>query len=312
MVTGQRDRYSAVVQSRGNVLADNSVSAEMAGQDITSKKHHWSIWLSRFALFLGILTVGIALIGAVGAGERWWSQGAGLQALTVAFGLAVMVIIFSLLVLFYYRKEGARIFLAGTAALLLAGGYVGYIATQLPKASANPLHDVSTDLANPPAFTALTLRDDDLAEIPGKDDKEYRGMDAFERWQAIHEKLYPDIQTLHVFQPVGLTIQRAEKIARGNGWEIALADPVNGRLEATDEVALQKFQDDIILRAIPDGDGEGSLVDIRSVSRYGQSDLGVNARRIRSFSAQLLEQLGGEILSDKARPDEGDEQDTGS
>ena len=275
-------------------MSDNLDAIEKFEASV-ARKHHWSIWLSRFALLMGVLAVGIALIGAIGAGERWWGQPTGIKALTAAFFLALAVILFTLLVLFYYRKEGKRIFWACIAALVLAGGYVGYIAVQIPKATANPLHDISTDLSNPPRFSTLKLRDDDFKDIPGKDDPKFLGMDALERWRAIHGELYPDLQTLHVFQPVGLTIQRAEQIARDNDWEIAMADPINGRLEATDEVALQKFQDDIVVRAIPDTDGAGSFVDIRSVSRYGQSDLGVNARRIRAFSAQLLEQLGGEV-----------------
>lgn len=277
-------------------MADNIDVQASSDEARLQRKHHWSIWLSRFALFLGVSVIGIAVIGAVGAGERWWGQGAGIQALVTAFFLALAVIVFAIAILFYYRKQGARIFWASISALILAAGYVGYIGLQIPKATANPLHDVSTNLTNPPRFATLEARADNLKDIPGKEDPKYRGMDALERWRAIHGELYPDLRTLHVFQPVGLAIQRAEVIARENEWEIAMADPINGRLEATDTVALQQFKDDIIVRAIPDSDGAGSLIDIRSVSRYGQSDLGVNAGRVREFSAQLLEQLGGEMM----------------
>lgn len=275
-------------------MSDNMDAIEKFEASV-ARRHHWSIWLSRLALLMGVLVVCIALLGAIGAGERWWDQPTGIKALTAAFFLGLGVILFTLLVLFYYRKEGRRIFWACIAALIFAGGYVGYIALQIPKATANPLHDISTDLNNPPRFTTLKPRDDNFKDIPGIDNPDYLGMDAFERWRAIHAELYPDLKPLHVFQPVGLTIQRAEQIARENDWEIAMADPNNGRLEATEEVALQKFQDDIVVRAVPDNDGAGSFVDIRSVSRYGQSDLGVNARRIKKFSQQLLEQLGGEF-----------------
>jgi uncharacterized protein (DUF1499 family) len=45
------------------------------------------------------------------------------------------------------------------------------------------------------------------------------------------------------------------------------------------------FGDDIVVRIRPDG--AGSRIDIRSKSRDGESDLGVNARRIREFIARL-------------------------
>jgi uncharacterized membrane protein YfcA len=105
-------------------LSDNLDAIEKFEASV-ARKHHWSIWLSRFALLMGVLAVGIALIGAVGAGERWWGQPTGIKALTAAFFLALAVILFTLLVLFYYRKEGKRIFWACIAALVLAGGYVG-------------------------------------------------------------------------------------------------------------------------------------------------------------------------------------------
>jgi uncharacterized protein (DUF1499 family) len=38
---------------------------------------------------------------------------------------------------------------------------------------------------------------------------------------------------------------------------------------------------------VPTDDGKASIVDMRSVSRVGVSDLGVNAKRIRSFLDSL-------------------------
>ena len=57
--------------------------------------------------------------------------------------------------------------------------------------------------------------------------------------------------------------------------------PAEGRLEATETTRWFGFKDDVVVRVSPTSDG--SRVDVRSVSRVGQSDLGVNARRIRAF-----------------------------
>jgi len=42
------------------------------------------------------------------------------------------------------------------------------------------------------------------------------------------------------------------------------------------------FKDDVVIRVRTNA--EGSLVDLRSVSRVGRSDLGANAARIRAFA----------------------------
>lgn len=256
---------------------------------------HWSIWLGRTSLIFGILTVGIGLVGSIGAGQRWWSLDAGMQSLTGAFFLGVVTLLLALAILYYYRHESRRIAVSTLLAIVLAGGYVGYIAYHIVKASSLPMiHDISTDLENPPRYVALSLRQDNYSDIPGRGEPEYRGLDAFERWQQLHKKGYPDIKTLHFDSNVADVIVAAEEIAKASGWEVATATPENGRLEATATVALLKFQDDIVVRAIPDSDGMVTMVDIRSVSRYGLSDIGVNAKRIRRFSAALKQKLAAE------------------
>ena len=71
------------------------------------------------------------------------------------------------------------------------------------------------------------------------------------------------------------------------GWEIVAAVPEEGRLEATDTTAWFGFKDDIVIRITPEG--EGSRLDIRSMSRVGKSDIGKNAERIRAFLAKVKE-----------------------
>ena len=42
-----------------------------------------------------------------------------------------------------------------------------------------------------------------------------------------------------------------------------------------------------MVRVSPMSEGSGSIVDMRSISRVGVSDVGVNARRVRRFLADL-------------------------
>jgi uncharacterized protein (DUF1499 family) len=138
------------------------------------------------------------------------------------------------------------------------------------------IHDVTTDTEDPPQFVALlTTRQ---ASFNGA---AYGGPAV----AAMQKKGYPDIVPLLLPDPPERAFSRIEAAARGLGWHVVAAAPAQGRLEATDITPLFRFKDDIVVRVVPALNG--SLVDIRSVSRIGRSDLGANAKRIRAFIAAL-------------------------
>lgn len=58
-------------------------------------------------------------------------------------------------------------------------------------------------------------------------------------------------------------------------------------IEATDTTFWFGFKDDVIIRIT--GDTMSCRVDMRSVSRVGMSDVGVNADRITVYMARLKE-----------------------
>jgi uncharacterized protein (DUF1499 family) len=86
--------------------------------------------------------------------------------------------------------------------------------------------------------------------------------------------------------PPAEAIRRAAALARDRGWEIAAEDTARGTLEATATSRFFRFRDDVVIRARP-APGGGSLIDMRSISRVGGSDVGMNAKRIRAFLADL-------------------------
>jgi len=81
-------------------------------------------------------------------------------------------------------------------------------------------------------------------------------------------------------------MQRVLDAARACGWEVIASDASTGRLEATDTTRWFGFKDDIVVRVRAEPSG-GSRVDVRSVSRVGDSDVGANAARIREFLSRL-------------------------
>jgi uncharacterized protein (DUF1499 family) len=74
------------------------------------------------------------------------------------------------------------------------------------------------------------------------------------------------------------------------GWTVVASDPASGRIEANDTSRWFRFTDDVVIRVAPDG--AGSRVDVRSESRQGRSDFGVNAKRVRAYLAALRSRLG--------------------
>ncbi len=166
-------------------------------------------------------------------------------------------------------------------ALVLAVPFVAFIATRPAAADGAPaIHDITTDLASPPEFQTLTIREDNLA-----------GVDTVENWQEIHAKAYGDIQPLLFNRPVSEVTIAAHSVAQDKGWDIAAFDPGAGRIEATDYVSYIRFEDIIVIEVTPSADNSGSEVNVRSVSQLGVSDLGVNAKRIRAFMADLEAKL---------------------
>lgn len=252
------------------------------------EKPHGSIWLARLCFLLGAGAVLLALVGAIGAGQDWWGKLDGISFVTAAVVVALVGFVFSLIVLLLYRKKGQAIrnlTLAGLVCSLAYLGFIGYwvnIAVNLPQ-----IHDITTNLDNPPEFQVLKLRPDDFADVPGRGEAKYAGMDAMERWKLLHREAYGDLRTVTLPLPVDKVVTLAEQVARKRGWEIALAKPEEGRMEAVDTVSLFRFKDDVVVRVQPGPGGTTSQVDVRSVSRVGRSDLGVNAKRIRDFLTDL-------------------------
>lgn len=163
------------------------------------------------------------------------------------------------------------------AGLVLAVGLVGFLASR-PAANGDvpAIHDITTDLANPPQFEAIKLRADNLA-----------GVGTVENWRKLHAGSYSDIRSIEIPRPVAAVTADAARLAQEQGWELVKSDPARGHVEATASVSYIRFNDDVVLRITPTADGKGSKVDMRSVSRVGISDMGVNAKRIRAFLKSL-------------------------
>ncbi|MGM8886691.1 DUF1499 domain-containing protein [Psychrobacter sp. 1U2] len=138
------------------------------------------------------------------------------------------------------------------------------------------IHDVSTDMTTPPEFVAIApLRAD--APNPAA----YAGIETARK----QREAYPELQTLQYSQPKAELVAAVEQAANNLGWQLVNTDSRSGLIEATDATMWFGFKDDVVVRV--EDTGEERLVDIRSKSRMGKSDLGKNAERITAFIKEL-------------------------
>ena len=139
-----------------------------------------------------------------------------------------------------------------------------------------PIHDITTDVSNPPAFVAIAPLRKDASNPP-----EYAG-DSTAQAQA---KAYPDIQPLMLAMRVDSAFTLALVAVRDMGWELVDQNRREGRIEATATTPFLGFKDDVVVR-ISSASGI-SRVDVRSKSRVGRGDVGANAKRIRAYLDRL-------------------------
>jgi uncharacterized protein (DUF1499 family) len=170
-------------------------------------------------------------------------------------------------VISFIRKRTPRSLLIsalGVPAVLIIG-----IATV--RGTGHPrINDVATDLDDPPALSVA-------ADYP----------DDFKDTVAAH---YYDIHTLEVKESPADAFAAALAAAESRGgWSLSATDRDNLTFEGYEKSAIFRFRDDFVVRVR--AKGAGTAIDMRSRSRNGRGDLGVNAKRIRSFLNTLREKL---------------------
>lgn len=200
--------------------------------------------------------------------------GLAIAGLSILFGLAGFAAIW---------QNGSRGMARILFAFLIDGAILAYPAYQallyrkLPK-----IHDITTNPIDPPRFDALSrLRTGD-----GTNTAVYAGLYSAEQ----QRQFYPDIEPIELEIPVDRAYAIARQLVIKRKWTVIderEPQPPRriGRIEAVARTPIMGFREDISIRVVPDGDD--SRVDIRSASRYFESDLGSNAARVTKFIDDL-------------------------
>lgn len=159
-----------------------------------------------------------------------------------------------------------------------------FLGSNIVKAKDFPfIHDISTDVNNPPMLTAAKTD-----RVEGDHSVDYEGPEL----AALQKAGYPDLTSLVLSDTPQQVFERSLSIVQGNGWNVLASNDQQPPLtiEAVDTSLLFGFKDDIVIRiqSIQTSEGKpATVVDVRSMSRQGKSDLGVNAKRIKQLLAQI-------------------------
>lgn len=198
------------------------------------------------------------------------------------FGVFAGIAALILLVLQMIFKRKTVTLGSTVIALLLSAIAIAMPLSMMNKGkSVPPIHDISTDLINPPKFVAIApLR----ADAPNP--VEYAGAEAAKQ----QRDAYPDLKTLSYTQSKSELVKATEQAINNLGWDLVNSDADKGIVEATDSTMWFGFKDDVVVRVTDNGSER--LLDIRSKSRVGGSDLGKNAERIHNFINELDKVLG--------------------
>jgi uncharacterized protein (DUF1499 family) len=250
-------------------------------------------WWVRLALLIALLLPVYFLAASLGTkfGYLDWTVGFGQMTFVwgprVLLGAAGLAFIALLLVMFIPPRKGFRAALVALIIPLLGLGYGMYVRNAA--ASIPPIHDISTDLDNPPAFSEAVVRA--RAAVESVNDLDL--LNKFTRegrpFTELQRENYADIAPVTTTLDPVRAFNVALDLAREQGWTIGEVNMAAGAFEATDQTFWYGFTDDIAVRVRLEG--ADTRIDVRSVSRVGRSDLGANAARLRPYLQELRARL---------------------
>lgn len=225
---------------------------------------------------LALIAIVLLLISGPGVHLNWWTFVTGFKLLRWAAFVGIAAAILGIVALIVPATR--RGFWAWLAVSIIVGLAVAWTPWHwMQRARSVPaIHDITTNTVDPPQFVAvLPLRKD------AANSAIYGGAEVAAKQHAA----YPDIKPMHLNLAPAKTFQLALEAAKTMGWKIDATVPSEGRIEATATTWWFGFKDDIVVRVR--AEHSGSVVDVRSESRVGKSDVGTNAARVRKYLAKL-------------------------
>ncbi|MEQ1577881.1 MAG: DUF1499 domain-containing protein [Hyphomicrobium sp.] len=230
-----------------------------------------SRWTSRLAVFSLVVLLVAAVLHRLGLPTPV-AFNMLLMSYAGAFAALVLAIVATVLIWRHGGGGTSRVVMG----LLISIGMFGAAAIVLILAGRYPvLNDVSTDVQAPPPFN-------EIAKLRGP---ATNSVDYPKNFAAIQTKNYPDLQPLLIGRSRDEAHEVAVEVLKRQHYRIVHEEPA-GVIEAVDRSMILGFTDDIAVRVT--GDEQRARIDIRSASRFGISDFGHNAGRVRLLLKEIV------------------------
>jgi uncharacterized protein (DUF1499 family) len=252
-----------------------------------------AIWTRNLAVFSVVAVLISILIVRFGFLEIKPALATFYGALALA-GLSILIGFAGFAAIWHNGTRGMGRILAAFLIDALVLAYPVYLTVQSRRLP--PIHDITTDPDDPPRFEALArLRTGD-----GTNSADYTRLSA-----ELQRKAYPDIEPVQLEITPERAYDIALRLAAKRKWLVIDERPPQpprrvGLIEAVARTPIMGFREDVSIRVQPDSDG--SRVDIRSSSRYFDSDLGSNAARISKLSDDLSAAAEADALKPARKP----------
>ena len=232
-----------------------------------------------------------------------WGWQTGLLSLTmgggvILLGIIALVAVVSLVIALRGKPRRNGVLAAAIIGLLVPAATFVMFLSAGARAGENPIHDISTDTANPPAFSQTTMAEREAEGANPLSDYQVP-LGQLEVFKDVGPELavksHAQIITDRNDRPAPLPLGgagKAEGLAAVSAAMAAMGlndirtDEAAGTVEAVAESFWFGFKDDVVARV---GD---SQIDFRSVSRVGRSDLGANTARIAELRERTEALLG--------------------
>jgi uncharacterized protein (DUF1499 family) len=241
----------------------------------------------------------VVILGAIVAALSGPLYQAGIVGLMPAFGVlryaiyalgagAAICIIGFIFGLIAFKGDVLSNAANGLLGIIIAGAVFLVPYSQMSR-NAPPIHEVTTDFDNPPAFVDIVpLRVATNAANPPEYVPMIEGFGRKVDVMQTQKDVYPDIQPLR-FEGTNYeaVFEKALQGVEDMNWTLVSANPQLGRIEAYDKTAWFGFIDDVVIRV--ESQPMAYEIDIRSKSRVGFGDVGANAARVMKY----LQAVGG-------------------
>jgi len=250
-------------------------------------------WTSRIALFsAGILFAGLAAHRLLGM-----STPITLNLIKLSMvGALVSLVLAVFAMVRIWRKAGPGVPRIVTGVLVSLGLLSWPLAQYSAYTTLPEINDITTDWKNPPQFIKLAQM-----RSPEANSTRYRG----EVIAKKQRRAYPDLVGINVNRSAVEAFEIAVEALKQQGMTIVNEQVPGdtpgqpGLLEAFDRTLILGFYDDIAVRIL--GGQARSRIDIRSASRFGDHDLGQNARRVRALLKEIVTRLEASVPSERER-----------